>query len=154
MKTIKIIGLLTVVFSFYACTTNLEDVMSATDIAALQAMEAAYTTAGVYNDSLATYIETTGITNDEACFYFDDMYHQYDSMFAANHNMYSHNNSGDDHSGDSWMMGSGWMNGTNGGHMGNNGHMGNGFNANFCTSENLDLMDSLMNAHENYHPGN
>ncbi len=139
--------------SFYACNNNLEDVMSAEDIVALQAMETAYYAAVTYNDSLATYIETTGITHDETSFYFDSMYHQYDSMFAANHELYSHMNSGDDHDGDSWMMGSGWMNGSNG-HMNSGGHTGNGFNASFCTSENLDLMDSLMLAHENYHPGN
>jgi hypothetical protein len=158
MKTIKSILLAGIFVSLFACSTNVEDIMTADDVAALQAMATAYTNAAEYNDSLASYINNTGITNDETNFYYDDMYHQYDSMFATNHAMYSHNNNGDDHDGSSWMMGSGWMSGN--GNMGNSGMMGNGgmmnseFNASFCVSNNLDLMDSLMNAHEDYHPGN
>jgi hypothetical protein len=152
MKTIRIISILSIFFSLLACNTNLEDIMSSDDIAALQAMDAAYAEAIIYNDSLATYIQNTGITNDETCFYFDEIYHQNDSIFAANHMMYSHNNVGDDHDSNDWMMGSGWM---SSGMMGTSGGMmGSGFNSSFCTSNNLDLMDSLMVAHEDYHPTN
>ena len=145
--------MISVFFSLNACNTNLEDIMSADDIAALQAMDAAYLSAVENNNSLASYIETTGITNDQTCFYFDEMYHHYDSIFEANHMMYSHNNSGDDHGSNDWAMGSGWMSGS-GGMMGNGGMMGSEFNSGFCTSNNLDLMDSLMLAHEDYHPTN
>ena len=127
--------------------------MSANDIAALVAMETSYNAAVEANTSLANYIESSGITNDQTCFTFDQAYHENDSIFGANHNMYSHSNSGDNHDSNSWMMGSGWMNGS-GGMSHNGGMMGNGFNANICDSNNLDLMDSLMNVHDDYHPGN
>jgi len=158
MNTIKIFIMIIALFSLNACNTNLDDIMSADDIAALQAMETSFVAATEANNSLANYIALTGITNDQTCIDFDNTYHEYDSMFEANHMMYSHNNSGDDHDGDSWMMGSGWMSGN--GNMGNGGMMGNGsnhnndFNASFCTGNNLDLMDSLMDVHEQYHPGN
>ena len=160
MKILKTVLIVSVIFSLAACDANLDNVMTTDDVAALQAMETSYYTAVEYNDSLANYIETTGIRNDETCFSLDSMYHQNDSIFNANHMMYSHNNSGDDHDSNSWMMGSGWMSGSagqmgNGGMMGSNGsQMGNGFNSSFCTANNLDLMDSLMDVHEDYHPGN
>lgn len=160
MKTLKIFIMISVFFTLYACNTNLDDIMSADDVAALQAMETAYVSAAEYNAELAAYVESTGNTNDSTCFSLDSMYHQNDSIFNANHMMYSHNNSGDDHDSNSWMMGSGWMSGSagqmgNGGMMGGNGNqMGNGFNSSFCTANNLDLMDSLMDVHKDYHPGN
>lgn len=160
MKTIKIFIITTALFSLNACNSNLDDIMTADDIGALQAMETSYVAAVESNSALANYIDSTGITNDQTCFDFDQAYHENDSIFETNHMMYSHNNSGDDHDSNSWMMGSGWMSG-NGGMMGNNGGMmGNGsnhndgFNSSFCIGNNLDLMDSLMNVHEDYHPGN
>lgn len=139
-------------FSLNACNSNLDDIMSADDIAALQGMETSYIAAVEANSSLASYIESTGITNDQTCFSLDSTYHQNDSIFEANHMMYSHNNSGDDHDTNNWSMGSGWMSGS--GHMGHSGVIGHGYNSSFCTSDNLDLMDSLMIAHEDYHPEN
>ena len=148
-------------FSLNACNTNMDDIMSADDVAALQAMETYYIGAVEANSSLANYIELTGITNDQTCFDFDRTFHENDSNFETNHMMYSHNNGGDTHASGNWSMGSGWMSGGSGGMMGNgsnsNGGMmgnGNGFNSNICASNNLDLMDSLMNVHDNYHPGN
>ena len=126
--------------------------MSVNDIAALGAMETSYNAAVEANTSLANYIESCGITNDQTCFAFDQVYHEHDSIFGANHMLYSHNN-GDDHHGNDWVMGSGWMNGHGGMHN-NGGMMANGFNGNICDSNNLDLMDSLMNVHDDYHPGN
>jgi hypothetical protein len=160
MTTIKISIIAIALFSLNACNTNLDDVMLADDITALQAMQTSYIAAVESNSSLANYIESTGITNDQTCFSLDSTYHQNDSIFEANHMMYSHNSSGDDHDSNSWMMGSGWMSGNSGqmgsgGMMGGSGsQMGYGFNANFCTANNLDLMDSLMNVHDDYHPGN
>ena len=153
MKSIQLISIIGVLLTLNSCQTNLGNLMSANDIAALGAMETSYNAAVEANTSLANYIESTGITNDQTCFAFDHAYHENDSIFGANHNMYSHRNSGDNHDSNSWMMGSGWMNGA-GGMMGNSGGMmGNRFNANNCDSNNLDLMDSLMNVHDNYHPG-
>ena len=149
MNTLKIFLIITALISFNACNTNLDDIMSDEDIAALEAMEISYNAAVEANTSLANYVESTGITNDETCLAFDRVYHENDSIFEASHNMYSHNNKGDNHDSNSWMMGSGWMNNT-GNMMGNGGN--NEFTQGFCYSNNLDLMDSLMVTHENYHP--
>ena len=153
MKSIQLITLIGVLLTLNSCQTNLDDIMSANDIAALGAMETSYIAAVDANTALANYIESSGITNDQTCFAFDHAYHENDSIFGANHNMYSHRNSGDNHDSNSWIMGSGWMNGS-GGMNNSGGMMGNGFNANTCDSYNLNLMDSLMNVHDDYHPGN
>ena len=137
-------------FSLNACSSNLDDIMSADDITALQAMETSYIAAAEANSSLANYIESTGIADDQTCDYFDHEFHESDSIFEANHLRYSHNN-GDNHNSGSWSMGSGWMNGSGGN---NSGMMGNMFNTNICDSSNLNLMDSLMLVHDNDHPGN
>jgi hypothetical protein len=160
MNTIKIFIMTIALFSLNACNTNLDDVMLADDITALQAMQTSYIAAVESNSSLANYIDLSGITNDQTCFDFDRIFHENDAIFAANHMMYSHNNAGDTHSSGNWSMGSGWMSGwMSGGMMGNGsnaggGMMGNGFDSSICASNNLDLMDSLMIVHENYHPGN
>lgn len=159
MKILKTLTIIATLSFFYTCSNSLDNIMTEDDIIALQAMETAYLAAIENNNSLAQYIETTGITGDETCFSFDHLYHYNDSIFGANHMMYSHNNKGDDHDGDSWMMGSGWMNDDgvmgSGGMMGNNGSMnGNRYNADFCTSNNINLMNSLMRSHEDIHPGN
>lgn len=154
MKRMQLLPLAIALIALTACNTNLENIMSADDVASLKAMEAAYLSAVESNNSLANYVESTGITKDQTCFDFDKVYHHYDSIFETNHMMYSHNNNGDDHSIGSWSMGSGWMGGT-GGMKGHHGNMtSNSFTSSFCTSYNLDLMDSLMLAHENYHPLN
>lgn len=157
MKTINNFLIAGFLISTFACNTNMNDVLSSTDIAALQAMETSYGGAIDANNSLATYIETTGITNDQTCFDLDSAFHQNDSTFEAQHNMYSHMNEGDDHGNDSWTMGMGMNGGTPGGTMGGNGNMGSGsmgsgFNSSICNQGNLELMDSLMEAHEQYHP--
>lgn len=154
MNTIKIFILITALFSLNACNSNLDDIMSADDIVALQAMETSYIAAVEANSSLANYIGSTGITNDQTCIDFDNTFHENDSIFEANHTMYSHNNRGDNHSSESWSMGSGWMSGSGGMMSNNGGMMGNWFDSSFCTTNNLNLMDSLMIAHEDYHPGN
>jgi len=154
MKRMQLLPLAIALIALSACNANLENIMSADDVAALEAMEAAYLSAVESNNSLASYVETTGITNDQTCLHFDDVYHHNDSIFEANHLMYSHNNNGDDHNSGDWSMGSGWMSGS-GGMMGHHGGMtGNSFNSSFCTSNEIYLMDSLMLAHENYHPLN
>ncbi|MCF6361265.1 MAG: hypothetical protein L3J29_10955 [Cyclobacteriaceae bacterium] len=150
MKTINNFLIAGFVLFAFACNTSMDDMLSSTDIAALQAMEASYAGAVEANNTLATYVETTGITNDQTCFGYDSSFHQNDSTFEAGHMMYSHNNSGDDHNSNSWSMGSG-MNGSSGGMMGGN-HSGGGFNSQNCSQSNLELMDSLMLAHEQYHP--
>lgn len=152
MKTIKIFFALTIIVSATACETNMDEI-SASDLATLDAMETAYAAALEANNSLTTYVNNTGITNDETCFDFDRSFHHNDSIFEANHNMYSHGNQGDDHQTGSWNMGSGYQNGA-GGMMGSGNIMGNNYNSNFCDSNNLNLMDSLMEAHEGYHPVN
>jgi hypothetical protein len=157
MKTINNFLIAGFLLTAFACGTNMNDVLSSTDIAALQAMETSYTGAIEANNSLATYVETTGITNDQTCFDLDSAFHQNDSTFEAGHMMYSHNNSGDDHDSGSWSMGSG-MNSSgssngSGSMMGNGGSMmESGFNMQMCSQGNLELMDSLMVAHEQYHP--
>jgi hypothetical protein len=159
MTTLKISIMTIALFFLNACNTNLDDIMPVDDVTALQAMETSYIGAVEANSALANYIEGTGITNNQTCFDFDRTFHENDSIFAFNHMMYSHNNGGDTHNSGSWSMGSGWMSGSNGGMMGNGsnssgGMMGNGFNSGICAANNLDLMDSLMNVHEHYHPGN
>jgi hypothetical protein len=152
MKTLKVILVLMLSTSFIACDTNLNDILSAEDLAALNAMETAFNGAEMYNDSLKSYVDNTGITNDATCEYYDSMYHKYDSLFEVNHKMYSHQNNGDDHGSNDWGMGSGWMNGMgnmNGGSHGSNSH---GFNTSNCTADNLELMDELMESHDPYHP--
>jgi hypothetical protein len=161
MKTIKLMLMAGIAFTFYSCDTNMNEVISADDLSALQAMETSYLAAAEANTALADYTTTTGITNDETSMGFDNDYHQNDSIFEANHMMYSHSNNGDSHDQGDWTMGSGWMSGGtnhgNGGH-GNGGMTGSnnmmGFESSFCATNNLDLMDSLMVAHEEYHPGN
>ena len=160
MKTINAPLILMLTASLVACDTNMENIISAEDLAAIRAMETAYTMADIYNDSLVAYIDDTGIENDATCFYYDSAFHHYDSLFEHNHKKYSHMNSGDDHGSGDWGMGSGWMHGNsgmhgNGGmHGGNNSSGHHGFNSNNCTGDNLALMDSLMANHEPYHVGN
>lgn len=151
MKSIQLISIIGVLLTLNSCQTNLDNIMSANDIGALQSMESSYFAAAEYNDSLASYIDNTGVNNSAICFYYDDMYHQNDSIFGANHMIYSHNNNGDDHQMSEWIMGSGCMNGNM---IGNMGITSNSFNSSFCNINNLELMDSLMNTHDNYHPGN
>ncbi len=159
MKTINNFLIAGFLISAIACTNNMNNILSSTDIAALQAMEASYIGAIDANNELATYIETTGITNDETCFSYDSIFHQNDSTFEANHTMYSHSNRDDDHNSSSWSM-MGGMNSTAGSTngpgnmMGSGSMMGSGFNSQICSQSNLELMDSLMVAHEQYHPGN
>jgi len=154
MKTLNIFFIAGFVVSAFACSNNMNDVISDADLEALQAMDASYTNALEANNSLATYVETTGITNDQTCFGYDSVFHQNDSTFGAYHNRYSHRNGGDDHDSGSWTMGSGMNGSASSG--GNGGMMGNGamnrFNSQNCTQSNLDLMDSLMEAHQYYHP--
>ena len=159
MNIIKILIITIALFTLNACNTNMDDIMSADDVAALKAMEISYTGAVEANSSLANYIELTGITNNQACFDFDRTFHENDSIFGNSHMMYSHNNGADTHSSDNWSMGSGWMSGGSGGMMGNGsnsnrGMIGNGFNSSICAANNLNLMDSLMIVHANYHPEN
>lgn len=134
-----------------ACDTNMDSVISVEDLNALAAMETAYNGAVSSNNSLTDYVNETGIKNDATCLYYDSVYHHYDSLFDANHEMYSHHNAGDDHSANDWHMGSGWTGGMMGGHTGGSGHMHSGFNASACTADNLEMMDSLMTAHDPYH---
>jgi len=161
MKTINIFLLAGFVLTASACSIFMNDVISSTDIAALQAMETSYSGALEANNSLANYIESTGITDDQTCIDYDAIFHQNDSTFEAGHMMYSHSNSGDDHNSGNWSMGSGMNGGGSlngaGNMMGSgngNGMMGSGFNMQMCSQDNLELMDSLMLAHEQYHPEN
>ncbi len=151
MKTINNFLIAGFIISAFSCSNGIDDVVSEADLAALQTMETSYAGALDANNSLATYVETTGNTNDDTCFNYDSIFHQNDSIFEVGHMMYSHNNNGDDHDSGSWDMGSGMNGFGNGGMMGGD-HSGEGFNSQNCSQNNLELMDSLMLAHEQYHP--
>lgn len=141
--------------SLFSCTNNMGDIMSSADIEALQAMNTSYDSSIEANNALADYINTTGITEDETCFYYDSIFHHENDEFELYHMMYSHSNEGDDHGTNDWMMGSGWMNGNMmGGNMNAGNTMDSHFNINNCTANNLNLMDSLLDVHDMYHPGN
>ncbi len=155
MKTINLFFAMALLVGITACKNTMNNVLSETDKLALQAMETSYAAAVEANNNLAVYVDTSGITNDEICFSYDADFHQNDSIFESNHMMYSHSNSGDDHSSSSWSMGSGMNNDEDHDKHGN--MMGNGTMMNFsdyCSQQNLELMDSLLQAHEQYHPIN
>jgi hypothetical protein len=160
MKTIITVSIVMLSICLIACDTNMEDPMSLDDLAALAGMEAAFTSAKTYNDSLQTYVDNTGVNNDIFCHRYDSVFHHYDSLYGVHHKRYSHQNNGDDHASNDWHMGSGWMNG-----MGSMNGMGNmhggmqgsgqhGYNTNNCTTANIELMESLMESHDPYHFGN
>lgn len=150
MKRIIMLASLVFIVST-SCTNNMDGVLDGSDVLALQNMKESFENASLVNQDLSEYIEQGGKLTDEICFELDSVFHDYDSIFEENHDNYSHSNNGDDHQSGSWMMGMGW---TSGNMMSGSGHNGNSFNTNSCTSINLELMDSLMNAHIDLHPGN
>ena len=161
MKILALFLLIGASFLLFSCDKGLNEITVQNDRLALQSMESSFSSEILFNDSLATYISESGISNDENCHYLDSMFHSYDSVFVAYHELYSHHNSGDDHGSGSWMMGHGMTDPAM--IQRNNMMMGGqlntmineyGFNTRYCTWQNLALMDSLMDAHEQYHPGN
>ncbi len=148
----KLLMLLTVAgLMLTACNTaNDFNDLSQQDQVALLGMEEAIFSTIAYNDSLANYINDTGITQDSTCYYFDDHYHRHDSLFNMHHNNYSHGNEGDDHQCCN-MMGNNSM----GGQTNYMGNMMQNHDQNMMSHSMDDhyVMDSLEVAHEQYHPG-
>lgn len=128
-------------FILSACNEEVGlDQLSAQDEETLIALQQEQSSAVVYNDSLASYINLTGINNDAQCQYFDEHYHTHDSLYTTHHNNYSHSYGWDDHT------------------MGNGGMMSprNGMTGNFPNGmghyqSDHNFMDSLHIAHEPYH---
>jgi hypothetical protein len=118
------------------------DLLSQPDETALLAMEQEMAMAILYNDSLATYINTTGINNDDHCWYYDGHYHQHDSLYQLHHTNYSHSYGWDDHT-----MGSGGM--MHGQHQHQQGNFPAGMGH---YQRNHESMDSLHTVHQGYHP--
>jgi len=154
MKTIAAVLIVFLSIGLIACDTNMEDPLSLDDIAALAGMEAAFTKAKIYNDSLQAYVDNTGVNNDAFCHHYDSVFHHNDSLYGVHHKRYSHQNNGDDHAANDWHMGSGWMNGMGNMHGGMQGSGQHGYNSNNCTMANIELMESLMESHDPYHFGN
>ncbi len=129
--------------------------MSQQDELALLQMEASLLGIISYNDSLVSYVDATGITNDSTCFYYDGQIHANDSLYSMHHNNYSHENGWDDHQ-CCGMMGSGMGNQGNMGQTNYMQHMNNehGQTGMGHHEEDHEFMDSLMTEHEQYHPEN
>ena len=142
MKT-TIVTLIMFGFTFSACNEDLKvEEISSQDEIELIALKAEMTSAALYNDSLANYINLTGINNDSQCIYFDDHYHNHDSLYTMHHDNYSHSYSWDDHT-----MGNGGM------MMGHTGMTGTAPHGMGHAQSEHNFMDSLHNAHQQYHPG-
>jgi hypothetical protein len=135
-----------------ACRTDELGEIPPQDEKALIGMEDALFGIISYNDSLVSYVDGTGITNDSTCFYYDGQYHSSDSLYNMHHNNYSHGNGGDDHQCCN-MMGNGNHGMTQSNyqqHM-NNEHGQNGMEHH---QEDHDFMNALNTLHEGYHPNN
>ena len=128
-------------FSLSACNEDVGlDKLSAQDEESLLGLQQELSSAVLYNDSLASYINLTGITNDAQCEYFDDHYHYHHSLYNMHHDNYNHSYNWDDHT-----MGShGMMNR-------NSGMFGNFPNGMGHYESDHNFMDSLHVAHEFYH---
>lgn len=88
-----------VVLIFGACHSgnDLFDIMPGSDIAALEGMHDAYEEAKFYNESLERCATASTPCDTETVTNYDEFFHKFDEMFDHQHNLYSHNNVGDDH---------------------------------------------------------
>lgn len=73
------------------------DVMSESDLVALEEMGESYEAALRYNDSLTICTNEPSSCDSTTMFHYDDMFHQFDDMFNFHHENFSHNNVDDDH---------------------------------------------------------
>ena len=94
--------------------------------------------ASAYNDSLASYINLTGISTDDRCQYFDDHFHLHDSLYNEHHKNYNSTY--------------GWNHHNMGGGMHGQNHQNNSSGGMRNCQENDDFMDSLRHAHLVLHP--
>ena len=147
MKVFHLIFILGIL-GFVACNNDdLFQVMPQSDILALEGLHGAYDNAVVYNDSLMFCAENAGICDTAIMARYDEMFHQFDSLYNFHHDNYSHNNVGDDH------------------HHGNNNEMGHhhmmddhedyihsaGDHGYMHNSETHELMEELRRMHEDFH---
>ena len=136
-----IISLLVVSLIGSACEDeNVLDALNEQDEFALEAMEKEMKLTALYNDSLASYINDTGVTNDIHCRYFDEHFHQHDSLYNMHHINYNRSNGWSDHT-----MGSGGM-------MSGQNHNENSTGGLGHCQGNHDFMDSLRHVHLEFHP--
>ncbi len=147
----KIIVLMFVTGILFTGCNNQEGIgeMTQQDQLALLGMEDALLGIISYNDSLVSYVDATGITNDSTCFYYDGQYHTSDSLYNTHHNNYSHGNGWDDHQCCGMMGNQGNMGQTNYMQHMNNEHGQDGMGHH---EEDHEFMDSLTTAHDQYHP--
>lgn len=87
------------VLLFIACNSSddLFEIMPGSDIAAIEGMHDAYEEARFYNESLEHCFSASTPCDPEIVDFYDHQFHRYDEMFDHQHNLYSHNNVGDDH---------------------------------------------------------
>ncbi|MCB9326435.1 MAG: hypothetical protein H6571_22040 [Lewinellaceae bacterium] len=89
---IPVLGLLFLM----ACNKN-KDSLSEADLIALESMEEAYEKAVQYNESLVLCSDVATACDSITIAQYDELYHQFDSMFDYHHENYSHGNDFDDH---------------------------------------------------------
>jgi len=107
LKNPTLASVIAVSILIISCDEGMNGITEQNDRLALQSMESSFNSEILVHTSLATYITESGNSNDENCHYLDSMFHSYDSVFVAYHELYSHQNSGDDHGPGSWIMGHG-----------------------------------------------
>ncbi len=141
--------LILVAFGFAACNDDdLFKVMPESDILALEGLHGAYDNAVVYNDSLMLCAENPGSCDSVLMVHYDEMFHQFDSLYNFHHDNYSHNNVGDDHHhvGDSGIMDHNGMMDDHEDYM-----HGAGDHEYMHNSETHELMEELRKMHEDFH---
>jgi len=154
-----VISLISMVFLVSGCNCWEEDYMnniSLSDQTALIEMNDAILASIYYHDSLVSYIREAGNSNDSMGLYYDYHYHFHDSLFNMHDNHYSHSNGWNDHHNKiGGMMGQGR---NSVGTIGQSSYMNHMYNHNQQGMEHHIedhyLMDSLLIAHQPYHPNN
>lgn len=114
---ISTIMLVAAILTFSACHSgnDLFEIMPGSDIAAIEGMHNAYEEAKFYNESLEHCVNASTPCDPEMVTFYDHQFHRYDEMFDHHHNLYSHNNVGDDHHHENGnMTDHGMMNGQHG----------------------------------------
>jgi len=142
MKSKYFIFVLSISF-LLACNkdNDLFDIMSTSDLAALEGMDEAYDNALLYNDSLQLCSDEPTSCDSVTIAHYDEFFHQFDEMFNFHHGNYSHNNICDDHHHE----------GVNNVH--HNGMMGHDNEHEYeHNMESLELMMELREIHEGIHP--
>lgn len=115
--------------------------MSAADKEAIEGMHMAYNQAVAYNDSLAECQQQLIPCFPNELRDLDEHYHHQDSMYTMHHGHYTHANSGDDHD-EHGHMHEMEHHDDDHHHDDNHGHH----------MDDHDMMDSLHEAHEEWHP--